>query len=157
MTRLSLIGNAITQINFLSDIFMSDAMSLAQKELEEGTKLSPRFDAAGLITAVATDADTGAVLMVAHMTAEALQKTIQTGEAHYWSRSRQQLWHKGATSGEIQTVVELRLDCDQDAVWLKVHQQGGGCCHVGFPTCFYRTVIAEGDRSQLKIVESRKK
>jgi phosphoribosyl-AMP cyclohydrolase len=115
----------------------------SKAELEEGGVLSPRFDAQGLITAVATDAVTGDVLMVAHMTAEALQKTIETGEAHYWSRSRGCLWHKGATSGEIQQVVELRIDCDQDAVWLKVRQLGGGCCHVGYPNCFYRIVSTQ--------------
>jgi phosphoribosyl-AMP cyclohydrolase len=107
-------------------------------DIETGSALMPRFDTHGLITAVATDAITGDVLMVAHMNAEALQKTIDTGEAHYWSRSRQDLWHKGATSGEIQQVVEMRIDCDQDAVWLRVNQLGGGCCHVGYPSCFYR-------------------
>ncbi len=113
---------------------------LDRNALEEGLELAPRFDAQGLVTAVATDANTGELLMVAHMTAEALQRTIETGEAHYWSRSRQALWHKGATSGEIQKVVEMRVDCDQDAIWLKVTQLGGGCCHVGYPSCFYRLV-----------------
>jgi phosphoribosyl-AMP cyclohydrolase len=118
--------------------------------LETGSVLAPRFDASGLITAVATDAQTGAVLMVAHMNAEALERTIATGEAHYWSRSRQAMWHKGATSGEIQRVVDLRIDCDQDAVWLKVEQQGGGCCHVGYPQCFYRIVRTDGDQVRLE-------
>jgi phosphoribosyl-AMP cyclohydrolase len=109
--------------------------------LEEGDVLAPRFDAAGLVAAVATDAATGEVLMLAWMNAEALQKTIDTGEAHYWSRSRQELWHKGATSGQIQQVVELRVDCDQDGVWLKVRPQGdGGACHTGRRSCFYRVV-----------------
>ena len=109
--------------------------------LEEGTVLSPRFDANGLVTVVATEADTGAVLMVAHMNAEALKRSIETGEAWYWSRSRKELWHKGATSGQIQTIVEMRVDCDQDGLWIKVLPQGdGGACHVGFRSCFYRVV-----------------
>lgn len=108
-------------------------------ELERGTTLAPRFDANGLIAAVATDADSGEVLMLAWMNAEALEKTLATGEAHYFSRSRNALWKKGETSGQVQTLVELRIDCDQDAVWLKVRPQGdGGACHVGFRSCFYR-------------------
>jgi phosphoribosyl-AMP cyclohydrolase len=107
--------------------------------LEEGTVLSPRFDANGLVTCVTTDAATGELLMVAHMDAEALRRSIETGEAWYWSRSRKELWHKGATSGQIQTIVEMRVDCDQDAVWLKVKVAGdGGCCHTGRHSCFYR-------------------
>ena len=107
--------------------------------LEEGTVLSPRFDANGLVTVVATEADSGAVLMVAHMNAEALKRSIETGEAWYWSRSRQELWHKGATSGQVQTIVEMRVDCDQDALWIKVKVAGdGGCCHTGRCSCFYR-------------------
>nr|WP_047578717.1 phosphoribosyl-AMP cyclohydrolase [Methylobacterium sp. ZNC0032] len=107
--------------------------------LEEGNMLSPRFDANGLVTVVATEADSGAVLMVAHMNAEALRRSIDTGEAWYWSRSRQELWHKGATSGQVQTIVEMRVDCDQDALWLKVKVAGdGGCCHTGRCSCFYR-------------------
>ena len=107
--------------------------------LEEGTVLAPRFDTNGLVTVVATEADSGAVLMVAHMNAEALQRTIETGEAWYWSRSRQELWHKGATSGQIQTVVEMRVDCDQDAIWLRVKVGGdGGCCHTGRGSGVYR-------------------
>jgi len=113
--------------------------------LEHGDQLSPRFDANGLIAAVTTHADTGEVLMLAWMNAEALAKTLQTGEAHYFSRSRQALWHKGATSGQIQKVVETRIDCDQDAVWLKVRPQGdGGACHTGARSCFYRVI--EGGR-----------
>ncbi len=119
--------------------------TLTKEQLETGTTLSPRYDAQGLITAVATDAQSGDVLMVAHMNAQALEKTLATGKAHYWSRSRQELWHKGATSGEIQEVVELRIDCDQDSVWLKVHQRGGGCCHVGFPNCFYRKLTTTAE------------
>jgi len=113
--------------------------------LEQGETLSPRFDANGLIAAIATHADTGEVLMFAWMNAEALARTIETGEAHYFSRSRNELWHKGATSGQIQSVVEARIDCDQDAVWLKVRPQGdGGACHTGARSCFYRVI--EGGR-----------
>jgi phosphoribosyl-AMP cyclohydrolase len=112
--------------------------------LERGDVIAPRFDADGLICAVATHARTGEVLMVAWMNAEALNATLATGEAHYYSRSRQTLWKKGETSGQIQKVVEARIDCDQDAVWLKVEPQGdGGACHVGFRSCFYR-VIRDG-------------
>ena len=112
--------------------------------LEHGDTLAPRFDAAGLIAAIATHADTGEVLMLAWMNAEALAKTLETGEAHYFSRSRNELWHKGATSGQIQQVAEARIDCDQDAVWLKVRPQGdGGACHTGARSCFYR-VIEDG-------------
>jgi phosphoribosyl-AMP cyclohydrolase len=113
--------------------------------LEHGVELAPRFDASGLIAAVATHADTGEILMLAWMNAEALAKTLQTGEAHYFSRSRNELWHKGATSGQVQVVVEARIDCDQDAVWLKVRPQGdGGACHTGARSCFYRIVERDG-------------
>ena len=112
----------------------------ASHDIEEGTALTPRFDASGFVTAVVTDAASGEVLMVAHMNAEALQRTIETGEAWYFSRSRKALWKKGETSGHIQRVVELRVDCDQDAVWLRVEQQGGGACHTGRRSCFYRAV-----------------
>ena len=109
-------------------------------ELEEGLALTPKFDADGLVTCVATDAATGDVLMVAHMNAEALRRTIETGEAWYFSRSRRALWKKGESSGHVQRVVELRVDCDQDAVWIKVEQAGAGACHTGRRTCFYRAV-----------------
>src|SRR5690348_4417591 len=112
----------------------------SSKDIEEGTALTPRYDANGLVTAVVTDAARGDVLMVAHMNAEALAKTIATGEAWYYSRSRKALWKKGETSGHVQRVVELRIDCDQDAVWLRVEQQGAGACHTGRRSCFYRTV-----------------
>jgi phosphoribosyl-AMP cyclohydrolase len=108
--------------------------------LEEGTRLSPQFDGEGLITVVATDAKSGELLMVAHMNAEALRKTIASGEAWYFSRSRRALWRKGETSGHFQRVIELRIDCDQDAIWLKVEQQGPGACHTGRRSCFYRAV-----------------
>jgi phosphoribosyl-AMP cyclohydrolase len=107
--------------------------------LEQGEALTPRFDAHGLIACVATHAQTGEVLMLAWMNAEALRLTLATGEAHYFSRSRQALWKKGETSGQIQTVRELSIDCDQDAVWIKVDPQGdGGACHTGARSCFYR-------------------
>lgn len=119
-------------------------------ELEEGTVLTPRFGPDGLVTCVTTDAATGELLMVAHMNAEALAKTLETGEAWYWSRSRGELWHKGATSGQVQTVVEMRVDCDQDALWLKVKVAGdGGCCHTGRHSCFYRKVVREGEAPTL--------
>jgi phosphoribosyl-AMP cyclohydrolase len=109
--------------------------------LERGSVLAPRFDEHGLIAAIATHADTGEVLMLAWMNAEALERTLATGEAHYFSRSRGALWRKGDTSGQVQAVKETRIDCDQDAVWLKVIPGGdGGACHVGFRSCFYRVV-----------------
>lgn len=112
--------------------------------LEHGEVLSPRFNADGLIAAVAQHAQTGEILMFAWMNAEALAKTLELGEAVYFSRSRNEIWHKGATSGQIQQVAELRIDCDQDCVLLKVLPQGdGGACHVGFRSCFYR-VIEDG-------------
>jgi phosphoribosyl-AMP cyclohydrolase len=110
------------------------------REVEEGLTLAPKFDADGLVTCVATDAASGDVLMVAHMNAEALARTIETGEAWYFSRSRQTLWRKGETSGHTQRVTELRIDCDQDSVWIKVEQAGGGACHTGRRSCFYRAV-----------------
>jgi phosphoribosyl-AMP cyclohydrolase len=107
--------------------------------LEHGAALTPRFDANGLVAAVATHADTGEILMLAWMNAEALKRTLDTGEAHYFSRSRGALWKKGETSGQIQKVRELLIDCDQDAVWIKVEPQGdGGACHTGARSCFYR-------------------
>ena len=111
--------------------------------LERGSVLAPRFDAAGLIAAVATHAETGEVLMLAWMNAQALKLTLDTGEAHYFSRSRQALWKKGESSGQVQRVAEIRIDCDQDAVWMKVIPGGdGGACHVGFRSCFYRRIEA---------------
>ena len=109
-------------------------------EIEEGLGFAPQFGADGLITAVVTDVQSGDVLMVAHMNAQAVAKTIETGEAWYYSRSRQKLWKKGESSGHVQRVVELRVDCDQDALWLKVEQQGPGASHTGRRSCFYRAV-----------------
>ncbi len=113
---------------------------------EEGSVLRPRFDAAGLVTAVVTDAESGMLLMVAHMDAEALDLTIRTGIAHYHSRSRGTLWKKGETSGALQSVREIRTDCDQDAVWLKVDvAKPEDTCHTGRATCFYRRIDTAGD------------
>lgn len=121
------------------------APSSDKSALEEGSVFTPRFDAAGLVTAVATDADSGQLLMVAHMNAEALALSLETGIAHYWSRSRKSLWKKGETSGNFQRIVEIRTDCDQDAVWIKVRPQGDrAACHTGRRTCFYRIVRASG-------------
>jgi phosphoribosyl-AMP cyclohydrolase len=108
--------------------------------VEESLILAPKFDADGLITCVTTDAGSGELLMVAHMNAEALNRTVETGEAWYFSRSRKALWKKGESSGHTQRVVEMRVDCDQDAVWIKVEQTGGGACHTGRKSCFYRAV-----------------
>jgi phosphoribosyl-AMP cyclohydrolase len=119
-------------------------------EVEEGAALAPKFDADGLVTCVATDARSGDVLMVAHMNAQALAKTIATGEAWYFSRSRRALWRKGETSGHVQRVVEMRVDCDQDAVWIKVEQAGPGACHTGRRSCFYR-VVPIGGRADVRL------
>lgn len=109
-------------------------------DIEEGLAFTPNFDANGLVTVVVTDAKSGDVLMVAHMNEEAIRKTVTSGEAWYYSRSRKTLWRKGETSGHTQRVVELRVDCDQDALWLKVEQAGEGACHTGRRSCFYRAV-----------------
>lgn len=118
------------------------------EQVEEGNDLAPKFDARGLITVVTTDADSGELLMQGYMNAEAMQLTIATGEAHYYSRSRQVLWHKGATSGLVQTVRELLIDDDQDCVWLRVDVAGGASCHVGYRSCFYRKVPVGNDFEQ---------
>lgn len=110
------------------------------QDVEEGRSFTPKFDVDGLVTVITTDAASGDVLMVAHMNAEALHRTITTGEAWYFSRSRRALWRKGESSGHVQRVVEFRVDCDQDAVWIKVAQEGPGACHTGRRSCFYRTV-----------------
>jgi phosphoribosyl-AMP cyclohydrolase len=119
--------------------------------LEEGDVFAPRFDANGLVTAVVTDAGDGIPLMVAHMNAEALALTLKTGIAHYWSRSRASLWKKGETSGNFQQVVEIRTDCDQDAVWLRVNVAGDNAtCHTGRRSCFYRIVTFENGVATLQ-------
>ena len=120
---------------------------------EEGLSFQPKFDASGLVTCVATDIATGDVLMVAHMNDEALRKTIASGEAWYFSRSRNALWRKGETSGQTQRVVEMRLDCDQDAVWIKV-EQIGAACHTGRRSCFYRKVDGEDGDTRLSFVDA---
>lgn len=119
--------------------------------LEEGTEITPRFDANGLITAVVTDSRDNAVLMLAHMNEEALGLTIETGVAHYWSRSRNALWKKGETSGNLQMVDEIRFDCDQDAVLLKVRVSGADAtCHTGRRSCFYRKIVTKNGESRLE-------
>jgi phosphoribosyl-AMP cyclohydrolase len=124
----------------------------AKADQEEGLELRPRFDAAGLITAVVTDAQDGHLLMVAHMNGEALRRTIDTGIAHYWSRSRGQLWMKGETSGNRQHVEEMRIDCDQDAIWLRVRVEGDGpTCHTERRSCFYRVVETKAADPQLRL------
>ena len=121
---------------------------------EEGLAFQPKFDASGLLTCVATDAATGDVLMVAHMNDEALRKTIASGEAWYYSRSRQALWRKGETSGHTQRVIEMRMDCDQDAIWIRV-EQTGAACHTGRQSCFYRKLdTADGD-ARLSFFDSK--
>ena len=110
------------------------------EQVEEGLGFAPKFDTEGLIPVVTTDAGSGEVLMMGVMNAEALLRTIETGEAHYWSRSRNCLWRKGATSGLVQRVAEIRVDDDQDAIWLRVGIDGGASCHVGYRSCFYRSV-----------------
>ena len=127
----------------------------ASSDLEEGPVFSPRFSADGLVTCVTVDAGDGAVLMVAHMNAEALEKTLSSGIVHYWSRSRGELWRKGDTSGQVQTLVEMRVDCDQDAVIARVRVGGdGGACHTGRRSCFYRRV--ETDEGKTRLVEIAK-
>ncbi|MCL2716865.1 MAG: phosphoribosyl-AMP cyclohydrolase [Alphaproteobacteria bacterium] len=124
-------------------------------DLEEALAFKPRFDATGLIVCVATDADSGEVLMVAYMNDEALRKTIATGEAWYYSRSRRALWRKGEVSGQTQRVVEMRTDCDQDAVWIRVAQVGAAC-HTGRRTCFYRKLEADGSGAKLVFVAAER-
>jgi phosphoribosyl-AMP cyclohydrolase len=129
------------------------------EQVEEGNELAPKFDADGLIPAVTTDAATGELLMQGYMNAEALERTIRTGEAHYYSRSRKALWHKGATSGLVQKVKELLIDDDQDCVWLKVDVGGDGAsCHVGYRSCFYRRVPigAQAAGQALEFTETQK-
>src|ERR1700761_2978176 len=125
----------------------------ADKDREEGLSLRPKFDANGLVTCVATDVATSEVLMVAHMNEEALRKTIASGEAWSFSRSRNALWRKGETSGHVQRVIEMRLDCDQDAVWIKV-EQTGAACHTGRHSCFYRKVDAGEGGARLSFVDA---
>lgn len=127
------------------------------EQVEEGSQLAPRFDADGLIPAVVTDHDSGLLLMHGYMNAEALRKTIEIGEAHYWSRSRQKLWRKGETSGLVQKVVQILVDDDQDCIWLRVRVKGEASCHVGYRSCFYREITnsPQGD-VELRFTESQK-
>jgi phosphoribosyl-AMP cyclohydrolase len=122
---------------------------------EEGLTFQPKFDASGLVTCVATDATSGEVLMVAHMNDEALRKTIASGQAWYFSRSRNALWRKGESSGQTQRVVEMRMDCDQDAVWIRV-EQSGAACHTGRRSCFYRAVSSGEGGAQLSFVSAER-
>lgn len=117
------------------------ARRISVEQVEEGAELAPKFDGNGLLPCVTTDAASGEVLMLGYLNAEALKLSIETGEAHYYSRSRQAIWHKGATSGLTQRIVDLRIDDDQDAVWMAVDVAGSGAsCHVGYRSCFYRSV-----------------
>jgi phosphoribosyl-AMP cyclohydrolase len=141
----------------VSDEPTKDARAGAIEEVEEGVVFSPRFDANGLITCVVADADSGETLMVAYMNAAALAKTIETGDAWYYSRSRGKLWKKGESSGHVQRVREIRVDCDQDALLLRVEQQGAGACHTGRRSCFYRAVaLGAGAGTALTFVEAEK-
>jgi phosphoribosyl-AMP cyclohydrolase len=130
------------------------------EEVEEGSTLSPKFDKNGLIPCVTTDSETHEVLMLGYMNAEALIKTVEEGEAYYFSRSRQKVWHKGATSGLIQAVKEIRIDDDQDSIWLSVEVGGSGAsCHVGYKSCFYRSIPIKNKVSkniELKWEEDKK-
>ena len=131
---------------------------LSVEQVEEGIQLAPKFDHDGLIPAVTTDYESGELLMQGYMDTEALKLTIETGEAHYFSRSRGELWHKGSTSGLIQKVCELMIDDDQDCVWLRVNVEGGASCHVGYRSCFYRRIPLGTTKQpvQLEFTETKK-
>lgn len=136
------------EVKTVSGAFASRA---DKKAIDEGLGFAPKFGPDGLIPAMAVDADSGAPLMMAYMNEETLRMTLAEGQAIYWSRSRNQVWHKGKTSGEYQDVVEILTDCDQDALVLRVHQRGGGCCHTKRATCFYRRVIPGQTDGPLKL------
>ena len=126
-------------------------------QVEEGTEFAPRFDEKGLIPVVVTEHDSGLLLMHAYMNEEALRKTLETEQAHFWSRSRQKLWRKGETSGLVQKVVQCLIDDDQDCVWLRVSVEGGGAsCHVGYRSCFYREVSVADEEAKLRFTEETK-
>jgi phosphoribosyl-AMP cyclohydrolase len=129
------------------------SISAEPNDREEGLAFQPKFDASGLLTCVATDAATGDVLMVAHMNDEALRKTVASGEAWYYSRSRQALWRKGESSGHTQRVIEMRMDCDQDAIWIRVEQLGAAC-HTGRHSCFYRKIDGVDGDTRLSFVDA---
>jgi len=130
------------------------------KEIEEGKYLSPKFDENGLIPVIATDFQTGDILMHAYMNDEALKKTIETKEVHYWSRSRKKIWRKGQVSGFVQIVKEIRIDDDQDSVWLSVDIGNGASCHVGYRSCFYRSIplgkIKNEEELEIEFKEKKK-
>jgi phosphoribosyl-AMP cyclohydrolase len=134
-----------------------DSPSLDKARLEEGLSFTPKFDAHGLVTAVVTDARDGELLMVAHMNAEAIALTLETGIGHYFSRSRGKIWKKGESSGNLQTVKEIRVDCDQDALWLKVEVAGhDATCHTGRRSCFYRTAALDAGKPVLTIADDHR-
>ena len=140
----------------MSDINFEQRKTIEQ--VEESTELAPKFDRDGLIPVVTTDFDSGEVLMQSYMNEEAFKKTISLGEAVYYSRSRKTLWHKGKTSGLVQTIKEIRIDDDQDSVWLRVDVQGGASCHVGYRSCFYRSVpFGENSASTVLKFEEKEK
>ena len=130
------------------------------KEVEDGKYLSPKFDENSLIPVITTDFKTGDILMHGYMNYEALKKTIETKEAHYWSRSRKKIWHKGQVSGFIQKVKEIRIDDDQDSIWLSVDIGNGSSCHVGYRSCFYRSIplgkIKDEEKLEIKFKETEK-
>jgi phosphoribosyl-AMP cyclohydrolase len=123
----------------------------SEHEIEEGQAFAPKFDTNGLIACVVTDVQTGALLMVAHMNAQALERTIESREAWFYSRSRQALWKKGETSGHVLRVAEMRVDCDQDVLWLRVQQVIAGACHTGRRSCFYRAIVRSGADAPLTL------
>ena len=130
------------------------------KEVEEGKYLSPKFDENGLIPVITTDFQTGEILMHGYMNDKALKKTIETKEAHYWSRSREKIWHKGQISGFVQTIKEIRIDDDQDSIWLSVDIGDGASCHVGYRSCFYRSIplgkIKNEEKLEMEFKEKKK-
>jgi|TARA_X000001036_G_scaffold125823_1_gene119167 phosphoribosyl-AMP cyclohydrolase len=152
-------NKSVADTHSSSDALRLFAPRTSIEQVEEGNELAPKFDEKGFIPCVTTDHVSGELLMVAVMNQEALEKTIVTGEAHYFSRSRQCLWHKGATSGLVQKVVEMRIDDDQDCIWLRVDVAGGASCHVGYRSCFYRKVpvgVQRDSGSELEYIEAEK-
>ncbi len=133
--------------------FVTDAATLSKSNIEEGSTFAPRFDAAGLLPAIVSDATHGTVLMFAYMNAESLSLSLETGEAHFWSRSRQTLWRKGETSGTRLLIQEIRTDCDQDVIWIKATPSGQEVCHTGRATCFYRRVRLTDNGAALERAE----
>jgi len=127
-----------------------------KKQLEESLNFTPSFDENGLVPCITTSAKTGKVLMFAWMNDEAIRKTIQTGQAHYWSRSRTRLWHKGESSGNTQKIIDMRTDCDQDCIWISVEMSTEASCHTGRESCFYRKIDLEGpsDKPKMKLIDA---